>query len=322
MTITRRAALAMPFLAVAAGAQAQQPWSPDRPVRIVVPFPPGGSTDISARVVAQGMAARLGRPVVVENRAGATSTIGTAEVARAAPDGHTLLVATTPFVITQFAFTSLPYDPERDFRAVGQTTTAPMMLGVRADLPPQSFSDLLALARARPGALTYASVGEGSMTHIATELLRQRAGVEMLHVPYRGSGPAMIDLAGGRVDVMLTAEIELLPQVRAGRARILAVATPARMDRYPDLPAVAEALPGYRVEFWSGLVAPSGTPDAAVARLNAACNEALAMPDVVTKLNELGAMPTPGPAAAFDTLLQAERRQWAEAVRMAGVRVG
>jgi tripartite-type tricarboxylate transporter receptor subunit TctC len=322
MTITRRATLSLPFLIAGTGAQAQPAWTPDRPVRIVVPFPPGGSTDVSARVVAQAMATRLGRPVVVENRAGATSTIGTAEVARAAPDGHTLLVATTPFVITQFAFATLPYDPARDFRAVGQMTSAPMMLGVRADLPPQSFQELLALARARPGGLSYASVGEGSMTHIATELLRQRAGVEMLHVPYRGSGPAMIDLAGGRVDVMLTAEIELLPQVRAGRARILAVATPERMGRYPDLPAVAELLPGYRVEFWSGLVAPSGTPDAAIARLNAACNEALAMPDVAAKLNDLGAIPTPGPAAAFDTLLAAERRQWAEAVRLAGIRVG
>ncbi len=321
MTITRRASLALPFIA-AAGRASAQGWVPDRPVRIIVPFAPGGSTDVSARLVAQAISARLGRPVVVENRAGATSTIGTAEVARAPADGHTLLVATSPFVITQFAFASLPYDPERDFRAVGQMTTAPMMVGVRADLPAQSFNELLALARARPGALSYASVGEGSLTHVATELLRQRAGVELLHVPYRGSGPAMIDLAGGRVDVMLTAEIELLPQIQAGRARLLAVATPTRMARYPDLPAVAEMLPGYRAEFWAGLIVPAGTPDAAVTRLNAVLNEVLAMPDVAARLNELGAMPTPNTAAAFTQLLQEERQQWADAVRRSGIRVG
>lgn len=321
MTITRRAALALPFLAAAGGAAAQG-WVPDRPVRIIVPFAPGGSTDVSARLVAQAISARLGRPVVVENRAGATSTIGTAEVARAPADGHTLLVATSPFVITQFAFASLPYDPERDFRAVGQMTTAPMMVGVRADLPVQSFDELLALARARPGALSYASVGEGSLTHVATELLRQRAGVELLHVPYRGSGPAMIDLAGGRVDVMLTAEIELLPQIQAGRARLLAVATPTRMARYANLPAVAEVLPGYRAEFWAGLVVPAGTPDAAVTRLNLVLNEVLAIPDMAARLNELGAMASPNTPAAFTQLLQEERQQWADAVRRSGIRVG
>ena len=321
MTITRRTAIALPFVAAAGGAGAQG-WTPDRPVRIVVPFAPGGSTDVSARLVGQAMSARLGRPVVVENRAGATSTIGTAEVARAAPDGQTLLVATSPFVITQFAFASLPYDPERDFRAVGQMTSAPMMVGVRADLPAQSFAELLALARARPGTLSYASVGEGSLTHVATELLLQRAGVEMLHVPYRGSGPAMIDLAGGRVDVMLTAEIELLPQVQGGRARLLAVATLGRIARYPDLPAVAEVLPGYRAEFWAGLIVPAGTPDAAVSRLNTVLNEVLVMPDIAARLNELGAIPTPNTPAAFTQLLQAERQQWADAVRRSGIRVG
>jgi tripartite-type tricarboxylate transporter receptor subunit TctC len=323
MTLTRRGALALPFIAAASAAGAQGAgWAPDRPIRLVVTFPPGGSTDVSARLLAQAIAPRLGRPVVVENRAGATSTLGTNEVARAAPDGHTILVATAPFVITQFAFASLPYDPERDFRSIGQITTAPMMVGVRADLPAQSFNELLALARSRPGALTYASVGEGSLTHVATELLRQRAGIEMLHVPYRGSGPAMVDLAGGRVDVMLTAEIELLPLVQSGRARIVAVATPARMPRYPDLPTIAEVLPGYRAEFWSGLVVPAATPDAAVARLNAVVNEALATPELVARLAELGSAPTPGSPGAFAELLRVERQQWAEAVRAAGIRVG
>ena len=322
MMLTRRAALSLPFVAAGAARAQGTAWAPDRPLRMVVTFPPGGSTDVSARLLAQAMAPRLGRPVVVENRAGATSTLGTNEVARAAPDGHTLLVATTPFVITQFAFASLPYDPERDFRSVGQTTTAPMMVGVRADLPARSFDELLALARARPGALNYASVGEGSLTHVATELLCQRAGIQLLHVPYRGSGPAMIDLAGGRVDVMLTAEIELLPLVQSGRARIIAAATPARMSRYPDLPTIAEMLPGYRAEFWSGLVVPAATPDGAIARLNAVVNEALATPDLVARLADLGATPTPGTPGAFADLLQVERRQWAGAVRAAGIRVG
>jgi tripartite-type tricarboxylate transporter receptor subunit TctC len=302
-------------MALPAVARAQS-WSPERTVRIVVPFAPGGASDITARLVGQALSPRLGRPVVVENRAGATTTIGAAEVARAAPDGHTLMLAPPPFVITQFAMANLPYDPERDFRAVARLNTAPLVLGVRADLPARNFAEVVALARARPGALTYASPGNGSLPHVATELLRLRAGIEILHVPYRGGGPATIDLAGGRVDMFLTTPLELHGQVQAGRVRIIAAAAPVA-----GVQQIAETLPGYRAEFWSGFVAPRATPDAAVARLNAECNAVLAQPDVMARLAELGAAAAPGSVPDFEALLAAERRQWAEAVRAAQVRV-
>jgi tripartite-type tricarboxylate transporter receptor subunit TctC len=306
------AAMALP------GAARAQSWSPERSVRIVVPFAPGGASDITARLVGQALSPRLGRPVVIENKAGATTTIGAAEVARAAPDGHTLMLAPPPFVITQFAMPNLPYDPERDFRAVARLNTAPLVLGVRADLPAQTFADIVALAKARPGALTYASPGNGSLPHVATELLRLRAGIDILHVPYRGGGPATIDLAGGRVDMFLTTPLELHGQVQAGRVRIVAAATAAPLG---DVPAIAATLPGYRAEFWSGFVAPRATPDAAVARLNAECNAVLAQEDVRARLAELGAEAAPGTPQQFEELLAAERRQWAEAVRAAQVRV-
>ncbi len=309
-----------PALAMPANARAQG-WTPERTIRIVVPFAPGGASDLTARLVGQALAPRLGRTVVVENKAGATTTIGAAEVARAVPDGHTLLLAPPPFVITQFAMPSLPYDPERDFRAVARLNTAPLILGVRADLPVQSFQELIALAKARPGALTYASPGNGSLPHVATELLRLRAGIEMLHVPYRGGGPATIDLAAGRVDMFLTTGIELNAQVQAGRVRLLAVATEVRLPALPEVPTIAATLPGYRAEFWSGLVAPAATPAAAVARLNEECNAVLAQPELVARLVELGAAPAPGTVAAFEALLAAERRQWAEAVRAARIEV-
>lgn len=317
--VPRRAVLAA-GLAWPLAAAAQPDW-PSRPVRIVVPFAPGGASDITARLVGQALAARLGRPVVVENKAGATTTIGAADVARAAPDGHTLLLAPPPFVITQFAMPSLPYDPERDFRAVARLNTAPLVLGVRADLPAAGFAEFLALARARPDALTYASPGNGSLPHVATELLRLRAGIAMLHVPYRGGGPATIDLAAGRVDAFLTTPLELHAQVQAGRVRLLAAATLAPVPGLPDLPLIAATLPGFRAEFWSGLVAPRATPDAVVARINAECNAVLAQPDIASRLAELGAAPAPGSVAEFEALLAAERRQWAEAVRAAQVRV-
>jgi tripartite-type tricarboxylate transporter receptor subunit TctC len=320
-TLRRRAVLALPML-IAAPAVSAQGWAPDRPIRIVVPFAPGGSSDISARLVANHLGARLGRPVVVENRAGAATVIGTQEVARSAPDGHTLLLTPPPFVITQFAYPNLPYDPVRDFRPVALLVLSPNALMVRADLPARHFAEFVALAKARPGALNYASPGNGSLPHVAFELLKLRAGIDVQHVPYRGGGPAVADLAAGRVDAMIASPLEAAGQVQGGRVRPLMVAGSPRIATWPEVPTADEAgLPGFSTPGWFGLSAPSGVPDAVVARLNAEVRAVLALDEVKARLAELGAAAAPGTPEEFGALIAAQRVQWAEAVRAAGVRV-
>jgi len=318
--LSRRAALALPALLAARGAAAQG-WAPDRPIRIVVPFGPGNSTDAAARILAEALAPRLGRPVLVENRGGATTTLGAAEVARAAPDGHTLLLAPPPFVITQFAFPRLPYDPEA-MRPVALVATSPVLLAVRADLPARDMAELAALAKARPGALTYASVGVGSLPNVAAELVKLRAGgLDILHVPYASGSIAATDLVAGRVDMFFTVELEVKPYVDAGRVRIIAVVAEARLPSRPDLPTLSEHTPGLRAEFWIGFMAPARTPDAVVERLNTEVNALLATPAIADRLQGIALTVAPRPPAGFATLLAAERRQWSEAVRAANIRI-
>jgi tripartite-type tricarboxylate transporter receptor subunit TctC len=318
--LTRRVALTIPALALPTIARAQA-WAPTRNVRFVVPFPPGNSTDAAARILAEALAPRLGRPVVVENRGGATTTLGTAEVARAAPDGHSFLLAPPPFVITQFAFPRLPYDPEA-MRPVALVATSPVLLAVRADLPARNLAELIALARARPGALTFASVGVGSLPHVAGELMKLRAGgLDMLHVPYASGGVAATDLAAGRVDMFFTVELEVRPHIDGGRVRLLAAATEARIPSKPDLPTISEQAAAYRAEFWIGFIAPAGTPDAVVTRLHAEVNDLLAQPAIVSRLNDIALTAAPRSTADFTALLAQERRQWSDAVRAANIRI-
>ena len=323
MTIAlgRRAALAIPAL-LAAGAARAQSWAPERPLRIVVPFGPGNSTDSAARILAEALAPRLGRPVLVENKPGATTTIGAAEVARAAPDGHTLLLAPPPFVITQFAFPRLPYEPETAFRPVGLVATSPVFLAVRADLPARDLAELIALARARPGVLTYASVGVGSLPNVAAELMKLRAGgLDILHVPYGGGGPAATDLVAGRVDLFFTVELEVKPYVDAGRVRLIAVATEQRLPGRPEIATISEQTEPLRAAFWIGFLAPARTPDAAVTRLNTEVNALLATPAIAERLASIALTPAPGTPGGFSELLAQERRQWSEAVRAANIRI-
>jgi tripartite-type tricarboxylate transporter receptor subunit TctC len=320
LTISRRAALAAPALLLPAAARAQA-WAPERTVRIIVPFGPGNSTDAAARILAEALAPRLGRSVVVENRGGATTTIGAAEVARAAPDGHTLLLAPPPFVITQFAFPRLPYDPEA-MRPVALVATSPVMLAVRADLPVRDLGELMALARARPGQLTYASVGVGSLPNVAAELVKLRAGgLDILHVPYGTGSLGANDLVAGRVDMFFTVELEVKPFVDAGRVRFIGVASEARLPHRPELPTIAEHVPGLRAFFWIGFLAPPRTPDPAVARLNAEVNALLETPAIARRLAEIALNVAPGSPAAFGTLLAQERQQWSDAVRAANIRI-
>jgi tripartite-type tricarboxylate transporter receptor subunit TctC len=319
-SLTRRAALAVPLLSLGTPARAQE-WTPSRPVRIVVPFGPGTLADGAARLLAEGLSPRFGRPVVVDNRGGATTTIGAAEVARAAPDGHTLLMAPPPFVIAQLAMPRLPFDPERAFRPVGLVATSPVFIVVRGDLPARTLEEFLSLARARPGQLTYASVGIGSLPHVAGELLRLRAGIDILHVPYGTGVLAATDLVAGRVDMVFTSELPVRPFMDAGKVRILAVAAERRLPHRPDVPAIGEVTAPLRAEFWIGLLAPARTPDEAVTRWNAEVNALLVMPAVVARLAELDLLARPGPPEALASLLSEERQQWAEAVRTANIRL-
>jgi len=319
-SIPRRGLLAT-ALTLPAAARAQSDF-PSRSIRIVVPFAPGGSSDVSARLVGTHLANRLGRPVVVENRAGAATVIGTQEVARSAPDGYTLLLTPPPFVITQFAYPNLPYDPVRDFRPVALLVLSPNALLVRAGLPAQSFAEFVALAKARPGALNYASPGNGSLPHVAFELLKLRAGIDVQHVPYRGGGPAVADLAAGRVDAMIASPLEASGQVQGGLVRPLMVAGTPRISAWPQVPTADEAgLAGFSTPGWFGLSAPAGVPDAIVTRLNAEIRAVLDMAEVKARLSDLGAAAAPGTPAEFGALIAAQRAQWSEAVRAAGVRV-
>ncbi|WP_372619033.1 Bug family tripartite tricarboxylate transporter substrate binding protein [Falsiroseomonas sp.] len=309
-------ALALPSLAWAQGE-----W-PARNIRIVVPFAPGGSSDVSARLVANHLSARLGRPVVVENKPGAATVVGTQEVARSAPDGYTLLLTPPPFAIIPFAYASLPFDSERDFRPVSLLVLSPNALLVRGELPARNVAEFIALAKSRPGALNYASPGNGSLPHVAFELLKLRAGIDLTHVPYRGGGPAVADLAGGRVDAMIASPLEAAGQVQAGRVRALMVAGNTRISAWPEVPTADEAgLAGFSTPGWFGLTAPSGVPDAIVARLNAEIRAVLGMEEVTKRLADMGARAAPGSPEEFGQLIAAQRTQWAEAVRAAGIRI-
>jgi tripartite-type tricarboxylate transporter receptor subunit TctC len=319
--VSRRAAL-LAGLALAAPSLARAQVFAQRPVRIVVPFAPGGASDVTARIVATHLTARLDRQVIVENKPGAATVIGASEVARSPADGHTLLLAPPPFVITQFAYPNLPYDPVRDFRPVALLVTSPIVLVVPAASPAADLAALVAAAKARPGGLSYGSPGEGSLPHVAFELLKLRAGLDVTHVPYRGGGPAVVDAVAGRLDALLASPLEVAGHVQSGRLRVLAVASAQREASLPGVPTFAEGgVPNFVVTGWFGLVAPSAVPDPLVARLNAEIGAVLAQADVRTRIAELGATPAPGAPEAFGALLTAERAQWAEAVRAARVRV-
>jgi len=318
MQATRRALAALPFCAAAAHAQDA---FPARNLRFIVPFPPGGASDALARIVATPLGTRLGRTVVVENRGGAGTTIGTAEVARAAPDGHTLLLTALPFVINQFAMPSLPYDPPRDFAPVALLATGPVVLVARNGLA-RDWAGVAAAARARPGALTYGSAGNGSLPHVSFELLKLRTGIDVLHVPYRGGGPAIIDMIAGRVDLMMASPLEVVNQIAAGQLTPIASAAARRIPLWPALPTLQEAgVAGMDVNGWFGMAAPAATPAPVLEQLNAAVQATLSDPETSARLAEIGATATPGPRSAFQAWLEAERGRWSETVRAARIRI-
>ena len=315
----RRRALLLAALSVST---TRLSWAQGKPLRLVVPFTPGGSTDILARALAPKLALALGVNVVVDNKPGAGGSLGAADVAKAEADGNTLLMGHIgTLAVNPAIYPKLAYDPVKSFAAVAWVARVPNVLVVPAASKARTFKDFIDAARASPGRLTYSSGGNGSAAHITFEYLKLRTKVFMLHIPYRGTAPSVTDLIAGQVDATFTGAPAVLQHVRSGRLRALAVSSPQRIAPLPDVPTVAESgYAGFEADQWYGVVAPAGTPAAVVARLNAEINKALALPDVAQQLAVEGAVPTPGTPQAFADLIKREMPRWAEVVKAGNVK--
>jgi tripartite-type tricarboxylate transporter receptor subunit TctC len=302
-------------------AHAQEPLT--RPLRLVVPFAPGGTTDILARILAEHVQAEFGQPMLIDVRPGAGGTLGAAQVAQAAPDGATLVLGTPGTHATAPAlYPGLPYDPVRDFAPVMLVANVPNVVIVNPALPIRSVAELVAAARARPGSLNYGSAGTGATTHLSGELFRLMTGAEIVHVPYRGSGAALIDLQGGQIQLMFENLPGAIQHIREGRLRALAVTSPRRAEAMPELPTVEEAgVPGYAVVSWFALFAPAATPAPLLARLNGGFRRIMAIPAVRGRRAGLGAEPADGPPEELARLVAEEGARWSRVIRDAQIRI-
>jgi tripartite-type tricarboxylate transporter receptor subunit TctC len=294
---------------------------PARPIRIIVPFPPGGGTDVVARTVAPRMSELLGQPIVVENRAGAGGNIGTEYVARAAPDGYTLLVASAATAINTTLTKNLSWDLLKDFAPVVLLVHNQSLLVVHPSVPVTSVKELIVMAQAKPGQVTYASYGNGSSAHLIAELFKMTAGVDLLHVPYKGAAPAVNDLVGGQVNVIFADVAAILPHVKSGKARALGIGSAKRFEGLPEVPTIAEAgVPGFEAGGFLGLVAPAGTPPAAIEMLNGAVVKALAAPEVRERLMALASPPVGDTPAEFGRFLREQVEKWARVIRAGNIK--
>ena len=301
-------------------AQAQANW-PERPVKIVVPYPPGGTTDVLARLMAERMTDALGQPFIIENRAGAGGAIGAAAVARSPADGYTLVMATIATHSILPAIGTLPYDALADFAPVVNVADTPNVLLVNVDTPYKSLADILTAARAKPGTITFGSTSPGGSPHMSGELLKSMAGVDLLHIPYKGGAPMMTDLIGGQVQLAFDNLPSSMPHIRAGKVRAIAVTTPERWPDAPEIPTIAESgVPGYEVSAWFGLLAPAGTPKAVVDRLHRTAAEILADPAFEKRLLELGAKPSGITPEQFAAMLEREIAKWREVAEKNGIK--
>ena len=295
---------------------------PSKPIRYVVPFPPGGATDTLARVIGAKLSDAWGVPVVVENRPGAGGNVGTDLVAKSAPDGHTLLMAVNSHAINASLYSKLPYDPIKDFVPVILVATTPNVLVVNPSVPANSVQELIALAKARPGTLTFASAGAGSGAQLAGELFKALAKVDLTHVPYKGAAPAMTDLVGGQVSMSFIVYPVASPQIQAGKLRTLAVTSLGRSSLVPNVPAISEAgLTGFDVVSWFGTLVPAGTPPAVVSRLNAEIGRSLQAPDVKEKMNAQGLELRGGTPAQLDAFIKADWDVWDKLIKSLGIRL-
>jgi tripartite-type tricarboxylate transporter receptor subunit TctC len=305
-----------------AGATRAQANYPNRPIQLVVTVPPGGAADLIARVIGAKLSDALGQQVVINNRAGAGGTTAAAQVAKSAPDGYTLLLNTiATHGIGPHIYANLGYDPVKDFSPVILVAKLPLIMVVNAEVPAGTVGDVIALAKARPGELTFSSSGAGGAPHLAGEIFKYLTGTELQHVPYRGSGPAVIDLIAGRITMMFDATPSLLPNITAGKLRPIAAASPQRHRLFPDVPAFAElGYPGMDVALWYGVAVPGGTPAPIVQRLNAELAKILDMPDVRRNLSEQGADLQGGSVEDFATFMRNESARWSEVVTRAGIK--
>ena len=296
---------------------------PTRPIRLVVPFAPGGSADLVGRLVAHEMSQSWGQPVVVENKPGASGMIGNELVAKSAPDGYTLTVGTLgPFAVNQTLFDKVPYDNLRDFAPITLTGISSHILVAHPSVPVQNVAELIALAKAKPGQLTFASSGTGNATHLTFELFKARAGVDIEHVPYKGGGPAMADLVGGQVTFSFASMASAVPFVQSGRLRPIAVSGAQRSALFPDVPTVAESgLPGFASEDWQGILAPAKTPEEVILKLNNEIGRILASPQVKAKLAAAGFDARASTPQWFAEFIQAETLKWARLLKQSGIRL-
>ncbi len=310
-------ALGAAVIPVTAQAQAY----PNRPIKIVVPYAAGGAVDIVARIVGQVLAEQLRQPVIVDNRPGASANIGMEAVAKAPADGYTLLMASNGLTTNMSLFPDLAFDGRRDFAPIARIGYAPLVIVVPASSPAKSLKDLIAMAKAKPGELAYGTAGNGSSGHLAGESLKSLAGIDVLHVPYKGGAPAVTDLLGERLSFMPINPLEVISFIQAGRLRVLAVGSDKRVPLLPDAPTVAEAgVPGFEATVWWGLVAPARTPMDIVMKLNLETNKALHDPAIVKKLADLGVVTTPGSPDDFAQFIAKQTELWSTVIKKAGIR--
>ena len=302
-------------------ATAQEADYPARPVKVVVPYPAGGLVDLITRVVTERLAASMGQQFVIESRAGANGTIATASVAHAEPDGYTLLMITDSHAVNPLFYKNLSYDSVKDFAPIGLIGKSPMVLTVHVSVPARTVKELIASARADPGSLSYGSIGLGSASHLAGEMFKLRAGVDMLHVPYRGGAPAVNDLIAGHLKTMFLTPVSGLPHIQAGKLAPLAMAAPARFELMPGVPTMAEAGVPLEAAYWVGMAAPAATPPAVIAKLEKALSEATAATEVRGRLTQMGAVVTPLGVAAFGDFIRADLKAWADFVAESKIKV-
>jgi tripartite-type tricarboxylate transporter receptor subunit TctC len=293
---------------------------PAKPVRMIVPFAPGGGTDVVGRLIGQKLEDLWGVPVVFDNRPGAGSTVGTAMTAKATPDGYTLGATSMSLAINATLYRTLPYDAFRDLAPVILTARAPNVLVVNPSVPAHTVKELIAYAKANPGKLNFSSSGTGGVSHLSAEVFRAAAGIDMVHIPYRGAGPAMTALIGGETQIMMATTPVALPQMKANRLRAIAISSRQRSPLAPGLPTIAEAgFPGFETDTWYGLLAPAGTPAAIIQRVNADTVRVLALPDMKIALEQQGAQPAGGTPEEFRRFIQSEIEKWGKAIRAAKV---
>ncbi len=323
MNLSRRRILLLAGMATAGALLPSESFAknyPDRPVRMILPVPAGGTADTCARILCQFLSVQLGQPFVMENHPGAATNIGTEIAARAAPDGYTLLTITANNATNASVYEKLNFDFQRDIVPVARTIRVPLVLEVHPSVPVRTVPELIALAKAGPGKLNMASAGIGSPAHVAGELFAMMTGVEFTHVPYRGDAPAITDLLGGRVQLYFGFLPASLQHIRAGKLRVLAVCTAERIDTLPGVPTVAQSVPGYEASTWNGVGAPAGTPPTVVAKLDREINAALVEANVRGRLTSLGAIVDGCSAAEFKTFISEEIKKWAKVVHFAGIK--